>query len=370
MSQPAETTPPSATDHAPPAAPGFWSDAFTRFRRNKLAMLSLGFVLALALVALLSPAIAGTRPLICKYKGHIYFPAMGYFFDSWENPIFIRESITDDYPRKLKENDPESWAVWPLVYQDPFRRVGENEWPGQPANPTGATGKPSWQNLLGTTETGHDVFAKMVHGAKIALLIGFVSTGIAAVIGIVIGGLAGYFGGWVDMLLSRLIEVVMCIPTLILILTLIAIVENPSVWHVMVVIGATGWTGIARLTRAEFLKLKQMEYVTAARSLGVGWLRIMARHILPNALAPVMVPITFGIAAAILIESTLSFLGFGAAPPNPSWGTLLNEGRRNLEMWWLTFFPGSAVFLTVMAYNLIGEGVQQATDPRLRESGK
>ena len=153
--------------------------------------------------------------------------------------------------------------------------------------------------------------------------------GIAAAIGITLGALAGYFGGWVDMLLSRLIEVVMCIPSLVLILALVAMLDNVTNWHLMAIVGVTGWTSIARLTRAEFLKLKQMEFVTAARAMGAGRLRIMFRHILRNALAPVLVPITFGIAAAILIESGLSFLGFGASPPNPSWGTLLNPAGGN-----------------------------------------
>ena len=281
-------------------------------------------------------------------------------------PNFHYDEIIDNYPQKLKEQDPESTAIWPLIYQDPYRRVKAGEWKDRPGNPTGSQGRPSSINLFGTTETGKDVFARMVHGTQIALLVGFVSTGIAAVIGITVGAIAGYFGGWIDMLLSRIIEVVMCVPALILILALVAIVEEPSIWKIMAVIGGTGWTRIARLTRAEFLKLKQLEYISAAKALGVSQFRIMFRHILPNALAPVMVPITFGIAAAILVESTLSFLGLGAPPPNPSWGGLLNEGRTNLAMWWLVLFPGLAIFFTVLAYNLIGEGVQEATDPRLQ----
>ena len=166
----------------------------------------------------------------------------------------------------------------------------------------------------------------MVHGTQTALIVGFVSMGIAAAIGITLGALAGYFGGWVDMLISRIIEVVMCIPSLVLILALVAMLDHATNCHLMVIVGCTGWTGIARLTRAEFLKLKQMEFVTAARAMGAGSARIMFTHILRNALAPVLVPITFGIAAAILIESGLSFLGFGASPPNPSWGTLLVGG--------------------------------------------
>ena len=368
---------------------GFWGEAWYRFRRRKLAMTAFSFIVLLAIVALLSPAIAGTKPIIVKYKGEMHFPALGYFSYTWES-VFIRDQFYNIYPGKLKEKDPESWAVWPLVYQDPFRRVGEGEWSGppvtlhqrvvawyeriflddswngQPANQRYSS--PNRYNLLGTTNTGSDVFAQMIHGTRIALLVGFVSTGIAALIGVTLGAIAGFFGGWIDMVLSRLIEVVMCIPSLVFILFLIAVLEEPTIWHLMAVLGVTGWTSIARLTRGEFIKLNRSEYITAARALGVGRARIMFRHILPNSLAPVLVPISFGIAAAVLIESGLSFLGFGAPPPNPSWGTLLNIGRNNLQMWWLILFPGTAIFLTVLAYNLIGEGVQEATDPRLRQA--
>ena len=352
--------------HQGPEFRGFWRDAWRRFRKRKLSLTALIFVLLLALVALFSPMIVGTKPIVCKYKGKLYFPCLGYFFESWENPIFITDDVLNRYPNRLVENDPDSWAVWPLVYQDPYRRVREGEWEGRPGNPTGPDGKPSTLNPFGTTATGKDVFARMVHGTQIALLVGFVSTGIAAAIGVIVGAAAGYFGGWVDMILSRFIEVVMCVPALILILALVAILDEPSIWQIMVVIGGTRWTPIARLTRAEFLKLKKLEYVAAAEALGVGQARIMFRHILPNALAPVMVPITFGIASAILVEATLSFLGLGAPPPNPSWGGLLYEGRSDLGMWWLILFPGAAIFLTVLSYNLIGEGVQEATDPRLQ----
>jgi len=368
--QPADVPAPPAEVVASRPSRGFWAEAWVHFRRRKLAMTALFFVLALALVAIFSPMIAGTKPIICKYKGRIYFPAMAYFNPRWENEIFYRDKFRKRYPENLWEKDPESWAVWPLIYQDPYRRVAADEWPGRPGNPTGADGKPSRQNLFGTNQAGVDVLAQMVHGTRIALLVGFVATGIAAVIGITIGAIAGFMGGWVDIVLSRFIELVMCIPSLVLILALIALLDQPTIWHLMAVLGVTGWTGIARLTRGEFIKLSNAEFVTAARALGASRLRIMFRHILPNALAPVLVPITFGIAAAILTEAALSFLGFGAPPPNPSWGTLLNSGRENLQMWWLIVFPGTAIFLTVLAYNLIGEGIQEATDPRLREAGK
>jgi peptide/nickel transport system permease protein len=349
---------------------GYWAETWHRFRQKKLSMLALWFVLFLVVVAIFSPAIVGTKPLIVKYKGSLYFPALGYFYRPWENPYFRKENIYPLYARNLKEGDPESWAVWPLVYQDPYRRVEKEEWPGHPGNPTGISGEPSRWNFFGTDQQGFDVFAQMVHGTRIALTVGFVSMGIAATIGITIGALAGYFGSWVDMLLSRLIELVLCIPSLVLILALVAIIDEVTNYHLMAIVGLTSWTGIARLARAEFLKLKRMEFVDAARALGAGHVRIMFRHILRNALAPVLVPITFGIAAAILIESALSFLGFGAPPPNPSWGTILRSGRDTIQQtWWLIFFPGIAIFLTVLAYNLIGEGLQEATDPRLRQAG-
>jgi len=348
---------------------GYWGEVWRRFRKKPLPMLALGYVVALMLVALLSPAIVGTKPVVCYYKGRLYFPALGYFRDRWENPIFTIDKFRNEYYKNLPKKDPHSWALWPLVFQDPFERMRKDWREGYPENPIGDEGRPNRFNLLGTTTHGVDVFAHLVHGTRLALLVGFVSMGIAASIGITLGALAGYFGGWADMLLSRLIEIVMCIPPLILILALIAVLESPTVWHTMAIIGLTSWTGIARLTRAEFLKLKALDYVTAARAMGAGHLRIIFRHILPNALAPVLVPITFGIAAAILIENALRFLGLGDLT-GASWGNLLNEGRQNLSLYWLISFPGAAIFLTVMAYNLIGEGLQEATDPRLRESAK
>jgi peptide/nickel transport system permease protein len=353
-----------------PKSPGFWWETWRRFRRRKLAMLALAFVAFLSLVALLSPAIAGTRPIVCRYKGQVYFPFLGYFHPAWENPVFQRDKFRRRYPENLTQNDPGGWAVWPLSFNDPYRRVYENEWPDRPANPARDQGRPTATNWFGTDQRGVDVFAQMVHGTRIALLVGFVSMGIAATIGILLGSLAGYLGGWIDSAVNRLIELVLCIPTLVLILVLLAIIERPTIWHIMAIIGATGWTSIARLTRGEFLRLKEMDFVAAARATGIGQMRIIFRYILPNALAPVLVPITFGIAVAIIVESSLSFLGFGAPPPNPSWGTLLSAGRSNYQLWWLILFPGIAIFLTVLAYNLIGEGLQEATDPRLREGGR
>jgi peptide/nickel transport system permease protein len=349
---------------------GFWAEAWRRYRCRPLAVGGLGFVGFLVVVAAFAPAIAGTKPVLCRYKGRLYAPCLGYFDRRLEPAIFTKDKFRGTYPRNLAAKDPDSWALWPLFFQDPYRSVRNDEWPGRLENPAMDQGRPSWNNLFGTDQAGVDVLAKMVHGTTIALLVGFVSMGIAGTIGVVVGAVGGYFGGWIDMLTSRVTEIVMCVPTLVLILSIVAIIEKPTIWHTMAIIGFTGWTGIARLTRGEFLRLKSSEYVTAARAAGAGPLRIMLRHVLPNALAPILVPITFGIASAILTESGLSFLGFGPPPPSASWGSVLNGARSNLGMWWLVVFPGAAIFLTVLAYNLIGEGLQESTDPRLREARK
>lgn len=357
-------------DRPVPKSAGFWKETWRRFVRRREAVLALGLVAFLGIVALFSPAIAGTKPIVCKYKGQLYFPAMSYLNESWENPIFQKDRFRKRYPLNLPKKDPQSWAVWPLSFNDPYRRVEDGEWPNRPGNPRGDQSGPTWQNPFGTDETGVDVFAKMVHGTRIALLVGFVSMGIATAIGLLIGAIGGYFGGWIDTLLSRFTEVVMCVPTLVLILALYSLIQKPTIWHTMAIIGATGWTSIARLMRAEFLKIKQADYVAAARVSGISPIKIILRYILPNALAPVLVPVTFGIASAILLENSLSFLGFGAPPPNPSWGSVLSSAHGNYKLWWLTVYPGLAVFLTVLAYNVIGEALQEATDPRLREGGR
>ena len=349
---------------------GFWAEAWRRYRCRPLAVGGLAFVGFLVVVAAFAPAIAGTKPVLCRYKGRLYAPCLGYFDRRLEPAIFTKDKFRGTYPRNLAAKDPDSWALWPLFFQDPYRSVRNDEWPGRLENPAMDQGRPSWNNLFGTDQAGVDVLAKMVHGTTVALLVGFVSMGIAGTIGVVVGAVGGYFGGWIDMLTSRVTEIVMCVPTLVLILSIVAIIEKPTIWHTMAIIGFTGWTGIARLTRGEFLRLKSSEYVTAARAAGAGPLRIMLRHVLPNALAPILVPITFGIASALLTESGLSFLGFGPPPPSASWGSVLNGARSNLGMWWLVVFPGAAIFLTVLAYNLIGEGLQESTDPRLREARK
>jgi len=224
---------------------------------------------------------------------------------------------------------------------------------------------PSPSHPFGTDELGRDVFSRMVMGSRVSLEVGLVSAGVATVIGVILGALAGFYGGWVESAIMRFTDMMLCFPTFFLILAVIALLE-PSIINIMAVIGLTSWMGVARLVRAEFLSLKQREYVVAARSLGAGDLRIIFRHILPNAMAPVLVAATLGVAGAILTESGLSFLGLGVQPPAASWGNILNQGKANIEIaWWLSLFPGLAILVTVLGYNLLGEGIRDALDPRL-----
>ena len=225
---------------------------------------------------------------------------------------------------------------------------------------------PSLHHYLGTDQLGRDVFSRMLYGSRISLSVGFVAVGISILIGILVGAVAGFYGGWIDSFLMRFVDTMLCFPSFFLILTVVALL-GPSIFNIMVVIGITSWMGTARLVRAEFLSLRERDFTQAAKALGVKNPRIIFRHILPNASAPVFVSATLKVASAILVEAGLSFLGFGVQPPAPSWGNILTEGRTYIfDAWWLTVFPGLAILVTVLSFNLLGEGLRDALDPRLR----
>ena len=220
--------------------------------------------------------------------------------------------------------------------------------------------------LLGTDDLGRDVFARMLQGSFVSLSIGFVAVSIELAIGLLLGGLAGFYGGRVDALIMRFTDVMLCFPTFFLILTVVALLP-PSIWNIMVVIGATSWMGTCRFVRAELMALREQDFVRAARALGLSDARVIFRHMIPNAIAPVLVSATIAVASAILTESALSYLGFGVQPPNASWGNILSDGRTFLfDAPWLFVIPGAAILFVVLAFNLVGEGLRDALNPRLR----
>lgn len=307
-------------------------------------MISLVFVALLVITAILAPAIANDRPVLMKWEGEWYSPALNLHPEmrGWDF-------------KAMRAKHPEATMIFPPI-------------PYSPGNYdlNYILAKPNRAHILGTDGDGRDVAAQMVWGARISLSVGFIAVGIAVIIGIILGAIAGYRGGWIDLGLSRLIEVMMCFPTFFLILAVLAFV-GPSIYNIMIVIGVTGWTGVARLVRGDFLKFRNREFVVAARVMGMSSRRIAFRHLLPNAMAPVLVSATFGVAAAILVESSLSFLGFGVPPSTPSWGSILSQAQAYMDIaWWLTLAPGFAIFLSITAYNLVGEALRDAIDPQMR----
>lgn len=370
------------TPDAPPTpeaeAPVRRSQKFTavvwrQLKKDVGGMVGLWGIIILLIVALTAPLVANDRPIVCSYKGDLKFPAVATYVDTWvpwRNLQFRLKSwdiagwmpfndydpdLGEDQWRDVADSPDMAWAIWPPVRWSP--RQFDKDSLKQP---------PSDTHVLGTDDQGRDVLARLIHGSVVAVLVGVVSMGIASFIGIILGLLAGYYGGRVDMVLSRITEIVICFPVLFLIIAVIAFLP-PSVLNIMVVIGLRRWTGIFRLIRGEVLVVRQNEYITAAEALGIPPWRILVRHILPNAVSPVFVTIAFGIAGAVLTETSLSFLGFGD-PYAPSWGEVVMQGRKYVSqgLWHLTVFPGLAIFATLTAFNLFGQGLRDAMDPRLR----
>ncbi len=307
-------------------------------------------------------AAADIKPLVAELnriieKDNLYDPEIGATYRRDQNlRPYVNELLAG---RELSRQDSQRLN----------RLIVEKALPGAVLGvPAGRWKKPlhpPGYHLLGTDESGRDVLVRIIHGARVSLSVGFVSVFLATVIGLVLGSLAAFYGGKVDLLISRFMEIMMCFPTFFLILAVIAVLDRRSIINIMLVIGLTSWTGVARLIRGEMLRQKKMDYVSASIALGASDTRTIFRHILPNAMAPVLVSISFGITGAILTEAGLSFIGFGVTPPTPTWGQLLSETRDSpLANWWLAVFPGIVLFFSVLAYNLVGEALRDALDPR------
>lgn len=377
------------------------------FAKSKFNLFWLGVILFLFVIAVLAPFIANDKPFIIRVAGEMCYPlfadlhaadyavfwaavlAVVQFVLMQRNRrrvdpsvrghvlsrqfmvaglllIFGVTAIFIFVPKRLDATDYKSmvasgeasgavFAPVPFGYARTELRVREQG--------------PSGVHWLGTDDVGSDVLSRLIHGSRISLSVGFVAVGISSIIGIAVGAVLGYFGGKVDFVGMRIVEIMMAIPTFFLIITIVAFFPR-SLFNIMIIIGITSWTGDARFIRAEFFKLRGQDFVQAAVAQGLPLRSILFRHMLPNGIAPVLVSATFGIAGAIFIEAALSFLGFGVAPPTPSWGQMLSLGvsTSGRFLWWLSIFPGLAIFFTVLAYNLVGEALRDAIDPRLRKA--
>jgi len=333
----------------------FWSLVRHQFKKNKIALAALYVVFFLFAIAIFADFLANDKPILAKYDGTLYFPVFKDYLVEMGLDRWSADLVTADW-KELDQQGKLSTTIWPLV-----------KWRSSNQDLVNNTAPPGGNHVLGTDAIGRDVLAGMIHGSRIALSIGFISMSFAISIGVILGALAGFYGGWVDIVISRLIELVITFPTFFLIITVVAMFQSGSIWLVMVLIGLVSWPSIARFTRGEFLRVRNMEYVAAATAVGLSNWRVIFRHVLPNSLAPVLVTSAFGIASAILTEAGLSFLGFGVPPTIVTWGSVLNDARGNIQAWWLAVFPGFAIFLSVLCYNLVGDGLRDALDPRLRD---
>lgn len=366
---------------------------------NPLARLGLGWLLFLAILGVFAPFIANTHPIVMQKGGKWSSPLLQNltpsdvllllatlatvilagtrrFSFARSLAIVVGVVLVAAVPCLLLVRPPETvdytkYRVWksegklqsvtyvPIPYS-PRDRLRD-----QPDIRLSPPGRSHW---LGTDTNGADLLSQLIHASRIALSIGFIATGISVVIGVVIGGLMGYYAGVLDLLGMRLMEIFEAIPRLFLLITITAFVHHRNIYLMMIVIGLTGWTGYARFLRAEFFSLRKLDYVQASIAAGLPERRVVFRHMLPNGLTPILVNTTFGVASAILYESTLSFLGLGLVD-EASWGALLNQAHAGGTgfVWWIATFPGLMIFMAVFSYNLVGEAVRDALDPKLRK---
>jgi peptide/nickel transport system permease protein len=349
-----ESTRPSFTPSVPPptsaaGAQHAVASSLAVLRRDRAVRLGVAALACIALVALLADLLASDLPILCRFHGQTYL------LPDVTHPAAL---ASYDNARLEEERAPGDWFVRPLVPYGPKQTSTRGE--------LAAVHAPSLRDHpRGTDAFGRDVFARLVHGARTSLGLALTAALAFVAIGTLLGALAGYFGGVLDAIVARLIETLTAFPTLILVLVVQALVAEPSLSTMLAAIAFTRWPEVARLVRAEVILASSQDYVVAARALGAGPWRILRRHVVPNAVAPILVAATFGLASVVLVEASLDFLHVGLPPATASWGETLSETREHVEAWWLLVFPGIAVFVTVLGLNLVGEALRDALDPRL-----
>ncbi|MFZ8934723.1 MAG: ABC transporter permease subunit [Bacteriovoracaceae bacterium] len=320
------------------------------FKKRKLAMAASLGLLVMTLLTFLAPILANNKPIYINYKGNSYWPI---FAEYRATEFGVTDSMVVNF-RKLKMSE-DDMAVWPLVDWDPFESNRIVEVYPSP---------PSENNWFGTDDRGRDVFTRILYGFKYSIIYAVVVWVFSTIIGIIVGGVMGYFGGRVDFFGLRFVEIFSTVPSFFLLLILISLF-TPSLTLLVIISSIFGWVGISYYVRGEFLKNRNREFVEAARATGVPTWKILFKHILPNSLIPVITFAPFTIAGHIAGLASLDFLGFGLEIPTPSWGELLAQAHKNFTIaWWLAVFPSGALFLTLVMMNLVGEGVRDAFDPR------
>jgi len=329
--------------------------AWKRFRRNKLGFRSLVIFAVLFFISLFAEVVSNDKPLVVRYEGSYYFP------------------LAKDYPEKVFGGDFETRTD----YHDPFIRQRLSEggnWAVFPPNPYGPAtinyfakepnpSRPTFDNLLGTDDRGRDLLAQLIYGFRLSVLFALALTTLGVIIGVVVGAIQGYFAGKTDLFAQRVIEIWDAVPELYL-LIIFAAIFTPSVGLLIGLLSAFGWIGLSAYVRIEFLRNRQMDYVKAARALGVGNGRIMWRHILPNSMTPIITFLPFRMAGAILALTSLDFLGLGVPPGTPSLGELLNQGKANIDAWWIALSTFMVLVMTLLLLTFMGDALRDALDPR------